>query len=227
MDIADIAQIEDAVEVEARQVQLAYAAAGRQKQFGIGERFALIRVNGFGLPVDFRHPCAELHGDVFFFVKFRRFEIDPVDADFPGEELLGKRRALIGNVGLVADHRDRALIAFLAQARRCLSGRMARAHNHHMIAHCRSLPFRRLLRLPMTFYPAFLAILLKMTGASCFVSVTCRLAPPKSTPESPGEMQQGVAMRSSPTHSSPTRPEKPVKARFAGAEPVVGAYGAA
>ena len=87
--------------------------------------------------VDFSYLRARHQLDAMAFVKRDRPQGNAFDILLAGHEALGEWRALVGNIGLVADQRDRSLITFHAQRSGNLeTGLPGSDDNHAVRLHC-------------------------------------------------------------------------------------------
>ena len=114
--VRDGSQVMDAREVVALDLQQARPAARGEQQLRIGERPAVRSGDGSRGTVDGFDPNAGPDGHVPVRVELLRTEVDAFQAVLTGQVLLRERRALIGDVGLVADDDDLSLVSFLTQA---------------------------------------------------------------------------------------------------------------
>jgi hypothetical protein len=81
--------------------------------------------------VDRRHAHAEPHFRLRRLVELRTAQQQALAFQLAGEVFLGQRRAVVRQVGLVADQRHRPRVACAPQGVDRLHRRMAGAHDHH------------------------------------------------------------------------------------------------
>ena len=98
------------------------ACAGCEREDRIGHFLPVAELHGLAGAVDGCRAGVQYELAFGFGVELVGFDEQALGGKFAGEESLGKRRALIGNVRFFADQRDRPGIAFAAQAGRQLRG---------------------------------------------------------------------------------------------------------
>ena len=131
--VIDAAQIVQPVQVATRHVDVPDARACRENQRIVGN--ALACRGDYMLPVAINGGDSRVQPDVNVgsCVEVRRFEIETLCRQLPCQELLGKRRALVGQPGILAGEHDVAGEAFLPERRYDLSGGVTRSGNYELV----------------------------------------------------------------------------------------------
>jgi len=136
--VVDGAQVVDLRQVLTRNRDTAHVAAGGEDQLAVARRVA---ADGNGAPpaVDGLHAYAEPHVHMVVLVELPGAQVQPLEFGLAGEELLRQRRALVGQVGLLAGQDDVVAVAAVAQRYDGLGGRLAGSGDDNGIVHGRNL----------------------------------------------------------------------------------------
>ena len=78
------------------------------------------------------HGLAKMQSDFLVSVERRLAQLQAIDRQSARQVLLGERGALVGQPGLLAEHRDRAAIAATPERLDELRGGLSRAHDHYI-----------------------------------------------------------------------------------------------
>ena len=113
--VLDGPEVEDARQAGAREGQPPLAATGGDDQPVVGQLLAAFQADSPALGVEGGGPPAEQELDPGAVVVLLGRHEELLEPGGPAQEGLGQRRALIGQVGLGADHRDAAVEAQPAQ----------------------------------------------------------------------------------------------------------------
>ena len=127
-------QIVDAGQIRARNIQLAQGASGGQRQPVVAKPLAAVQQRALAGPVNRNHPSAQAQFHVPVPVVRRPAKQQPLALQLSGQELLGKRGALIGELILVADQGDPAFVAAKPERDGELRGGLSAAHDQHRFA---------------------------------------------------------------------------------------------
>ena len=120
----------------ARHLEPPRPAADAQQQVVVGELAAVVEPDAPRAAVDGRHAHAEPRLDAVLLVEVRAAQPQPLALELAGEVFLRQRRAVVGQVGLVAHQHDRARVALAAQRVDGLHRRVARADDDDPLCHC-------------------------------------------------------------------------------------------
>lgn len=131
--VVDAAQVVQARLVAAGHREPPRARARRDDQRVVVDVIACRRSDTLPFPVHGRDPGFEANVDAGLIVEVCRFDVEPLRGQFPGEELLRQRGALVRQPGLLADEYDRTVEAFLLQRGDDLSRGVTRTGNYDLL----------------------------------------------------------------------------------------------
>ncbi len=128
-------QVVDAGESGARQADAPRPAAGRQHQRVVAQVRAVVQRDAARGPVDVRRAATKPQVHAMFGIERRVPDEQAVPLECTREVLLGQRRALVGQVGLITDDGQRPAVAALPERIDELGGRLSGSEDHYAAAH--------------------------------------------------------------------------------------------
>ena len=133
-------QPEQALERGAGHIGPAHARPGGQHQVVVGECLAIAQAHAMCGAIDGLDAHGRQHLQAQALIEGRGPQKQPFDGDGALEECLGQRRALVGQAGLIAHHRDGSFMPGFAQRGRELEAALPGADDDGAVGHqtCRS-----------------------------------------------------------------------------------------
>ena len=125
--VGDVAEREDARQIDARRIEPPLPRASREDEMSVTDRAAVAELDLLRSAVDPRRADAEPQVDALLAEMRVGPEREPMDVHLALEKRLGQRRALIGQILLGGEKNDLAVESLFAQGRRGLNPGMAGA----------------------------------------------------------------------------------------------------